>query len=153
MKFKQGKEHINYKHGLYKSRIYAIWASMKSRCYCKSQTDYPYYGARGIKVCDEWKNDFLSFYNWAMSNGYHDDLTLDRINNDGNYESSNCRWVTMKTQANNRRNGRYLTAFGKTQHISDWAKEIGIDRRTLKKRIDCLGWPIEKALSTPIKRR
>ena len=75
---------------------------MKRRCYNKNNKDYGRYGGRGIVMCDEWKNDFMSFYSWAINNGYRDDLTIDRINNDGIYEPDNCKWVTMKEQAQNR---------------------------------------------------
>ncbi len=76
---------------------------MKTRCYKKSDYHYKWYGARNIKICDEWINDFVAFQKWAISNGYSENLTIDRINNDGNYEPNNCRWVDMKTQCNNRR--------------------------------------------------
>lgn len=94
-------------HGKTNTRLYAIWASMRERCLCKSNHAFPYYGERGIGICDEW-NDFERFYEWAMSTGYNEDAkrgdcTLDRIENDKGYEPSNCRWVTMKEQANNRR--------------------------------------------------
>jgi len=91
------------KHGMYKSRIYDIWHCMKDRCYREGNSKYYLYGGRGIRVCDEWKNDFVPFYEWAMSNGYKDDLTLDRIDSDGNYEPSNCRWATVTEQNRNRR--------------------------------------------------
>lgn len=89
-------------HGKYKTRVYSCWANMKSRCKDKSYPSFHRYGGRGIKVCKEWLEDFMSFYNWALNNGYGDNLEIDRINNDGNYEPDNCRWVTKKENASNR---------------------------------------------------
>lgn len=91
------------KHGEHGTRLYTIWQDMLLRCNYSGATGYEYYGGRGIKVCDEWSKDYIPFRDWAKANGYKDYLTLDRINNDGNYEPSNCRWATYKEQNNNSR--------------------------------------------------
>jgi len=140
-------------HGGTGTRLYRIWRAMLSRCNCPSATEYQNYGGRGVCVCNEWKNDYASFREWAFANGYDDHLTIDRIDNDGNYDPSNCRWVTMKVQMNNKSSCHYLEYNGKTQTISEWAREIGISRSVLSQRINRYHWPIEKALTLPIKNR
>lgn len=147
--FKSGTEHIRYKHGMSHSRLHNIWSNMKTRCFTKSYYLYELYGGRGITVCEEWKNDFLSFYTWSMSHGYSENLTLDRIDNNGNYSPENCRWTTMKEQASNRRSNHLLTLNGETKTISEWSKVVGIERRTIQRRLK-LGWTVEKALTTPV---
>lgn len=140
------RETIFTKHNQFGTRLYNIWSKMNSRCYCKSATQYPNYGERGIKVCDEWRK-FIPFYEWSMKNGYRDDLSIDRIDNDGDYCPENCRWVTWKQQANNRRNTRYLTYNGKTMCVKDWEIETGINSVIIKHRIDRQGWSVERALT------
>jgi len=94
---------LHTKHGLRYTRLYRIWADMKARCYNPNSTVYRYYMERGIKICSEWLHDFLAFYRWAMANGYEPNLSIDRINNNGGYEPSNCRWATSAMQATNRK--------------------------------------------------
>ena len=134
---KQARERgVNKTHGMHNSRIYHIWIDMKIRCYNLNNPAYKYYGGRGIKVCDEWKNDFMSFYNWAINNGYNNKLTLDRINNNGNYEPNNCMWATWKEQGNNRRTTRKITLYGETKNAYEFEKQYGIKAGLLIKRFD-----------------
>lgn len=117
-----------------RTRLYRIFDHMKQRCYNKNNNRYKHYGGRGIVVCDEWNSDFDVFYNWAYENGYDDTLTIDRIDVNGNYEPSNCRWITNLEQQNNKRNNVLLTYNGKTQTMAQWARELNINRYTVIKR-------------------
>ena len=136
-------------HGKNGTRLHHIWKSMHERCYCENHQQFKDYGGRGIIICDEWKNDFNSFYEWALNNGYQDNLTIDRINNNGNYEPENCKWSTRKEQSNNQRTNRLLTYNNKTQTVSQWAEEVGLNKHTLQTRIS-RGWSVEDALCRPV---
>lgn len=143
------------KHNMYGTRIYCIYDGMKTRCYNKNFKRYKDYGGRGIKICNEWndkENGFMNFYNWAINNGYRDDLTIDRINNNGNYEPNNCRWVDIKTQANNKTNNFFVTFDNETHTISEWSKILKINKQTLRSRFSN-GWNIEKSLTTLVRKK
>lgn len=146
--------HLKYSHGMARTRIYKIYQHMKERCYKETAKSYHRYGGRGIRICELWlgENGFDNFYDWALQNGYSDELMIDRIDNDGNYEPSNCRWVNAIVQANNRRNNRYVTYNGKTQTISEWSKETGISGATIRARLK-KGCSVGEALYTPTKRK
>lgn len=139
------------KHGLSNDRLYRILKNMKQRCYNPKNPRYNFYGAIGIKVCDEWRNNFKSFYDWAINNGYRDDLTIDRIDVNGNYEPSNCRWITNQEQQFNKHVNHFIEFNGKRQTITEWGLELGIDPNTLGTRLS-KGWDIERTLTTPAKK-
>lgn len=140
---------INQTHGQSNTRLYYIWRSMKQRCMCPTCKSYKDYGGRGITVCEEWQQ-FEPFYEWAMQNGYRNDLSIDRIDNDKGYSPENCRWSTGREQSNNKRNNYTITCNRQTKTISQWSREIGIPKDTIRKRLVNLGWSVEKALTTPI---
>lgn len=126
---------FNRTHNLSKHPLYRVWKAMRNRCNNPNNTAYERYGGRGIKVCDDWNSDFKPFYEWAVSNGYEKGLTIDRIDNDGNYCPENCRWVSYATQNTNKRNIRMITFNGKTQNMKEWANELGIPYKMFAKHI------------------
>lgn len=125
----------NTTHGMCGTRVHGIWLGMWKRCRSNYPTTHNNYGGRGISVCDEWA-DFEVFYEWAMNNGYTDELTIDRIDNDLGYCPDNCRWVDMVTQSNNKRTNRYITYCNERHTIADWARLFGIDYELLRQRIN-----------------
>lgn len=122
-------------HGLSKERIYGIWRGMKSRCQDTDNKKYHNYGGRGINVCKEWQ-DVKIFYKWALENGYEEDLTIERINVNGNYEPSNCTWATWKEQANNKTNSLFIEHEGRVKTLAQWSEDTGIPYGTLKSRMN-----------------
>lgn len=140
----------NKTHNMSNTRIYKIYRGMISRCYKNYSTNYKRYGGRGITVCQEWLDDFMNFYNWAMDNGYSDDLSIDRIYPNGNYEPSNCRWATAKEQANNTRSTVFLTYNGETKSASEWAEITGIRQGTIVRRKTSYGWSDEECLTIKV---
>lgn len=138
---------IHTKHNGTHTRLHRIWLKMRNRCNNPNNDRYASYGGRGIRVCDEWsgENGFVNFRDWALENGYDDSLSIDRINVDGNYEPSNCRWATVKMQARNKRNSRNFTIDGKNKNIAEWCEIYGINENNVRSRIK-LGWTIEEAL-------
>lgn len=137
------------KHGMSNSKLYRVWNGMKNRCYCKTVKSYKDYGARGIDVCDEWRNSPEAFISWALKNGYSDGMTIERIDNEKGYSPDNCKWISKGEQTKNRRNCRLYTYNGKTQVLSEWCKELNVDYKMTHNRINKLHWTFEKAIETP----
>lgn len=133
-------------HHLSSTRLYNIWARMKDRCGNKNHKHYCYYGGNGVCVCEEWKNSFDAFYEWAIANGYEENLTLDRIDSNGIYEPSNCRWATRHEQMLNTSRNRRITYNGETLTVCEWAERIGVNQNTLLYRLR-RGWSVERALT------
>lgn len=133
-------------HGSTNSNLYGVWCAMKTRCTNPNTEAFKNYGGRGVTVCDEWFLDFQNFKDWAYKNGYDENLTIDRIDVNGNYEPSNCRWVTGVAQANNRRSNHAITFNGETHNVTEWATILNINPKTLFNRL-YTGWSIEKALN------
>jgi hypothetical protein len=139
------------KHGMTNTLLYMVWDSFKRRCRDSNHTAYKNYGNRGIYVCDEWKEDFLVFYEWARANGYREGLSIDRIDNDGPYSPDNCRWATNKEQNRNSRNIKLYTYKGEDKCIAEWAEEYDMKQDTLAHRLKTM--TIEQALTKVLYKR
>ena len=131
-------------HGGKGSRLYRIWRNIISRCENPNASEYNNYGGRGIQICEEWR-DFHCFREWSMTNGYRDDLSIDRIDNDGNYTPLNCRWATREEQQANRRTSKIIEYKGRRQTLKEWTNELGIPYSRTQMRIKVLGWSINDA--------
>lgn len=134
-------------HGGTKTRLYNTWQKMRERCNKPTDKNFNRYGGRGIKVCEEWEQSFERFQEWAQTNGYADDLTIDRIDNDKGYNPENCRWATEKQQSNNRRSNRLITFNGQTKTLAEWSDILGMKPRTITRRLDKWGWNVKDALT------
>lgn len=138
-----------FKHGdaNHNVPLYGVWTAMKRRCNNPHAAYYEIYGGRGIKVCDDWQ-DYTVFKEWAISSGYQTGLTIDRIDCDGDYTPSNCRWITMQEQQRNRRNNKHYEYKGKFYTVQEIAQMVGLKPRTIQGRIE-RGWKIEDVVETP----
>lgn len=136
------------------AKEYRAWLKMMARCYDPKEDRYPLYGGRGIRVCDRWMEVPEGFHNFQADMGPAPSKkhTLERIDNDGNYEPTNCRWATWKEQAQNRRTNRHLTFNGETLTMAQWADRLGVDRRVIWKRLH-KKWELDRALTTKIRKR
>lgn len=142
-------------HGLTskKKNLYWVWAAMIQRCENPENKDYSTYGGRGIAVCEEWRNSFKSFHDWAKASGYKKGLTIERVDVDKGYSNDNCIWIINARQSLNCRRSAIITWNGKSQHISDWADDLGIKYKTLRGRIFDYGWSLDRALAEKTRSR
>jgi hypothetical protein len=130
------------------TKLYNVWVSMRQRCFNAKSRDYKDYGGRGITVCKSWL-DYKNFHNWAMTNGYKDGLTIERINVNGDYEPNNCIWVTPDKQAKNTRNNHFISYNGQTKILAEWSRILGVESSLLRYRLKT--WSVEEAFTTPVK--
>lgn len=136
-------------HGGANSRLFNIWVDMRQRCNNPHVPNFNDYGGRGIAVCESWNKSFIAFRNWSLENGYSDLLSIDRINVNGNYEPSNCRWATSKQQAMNTRKNRIVLINGEEKAIHEWCKIYGISEESVYRRVRTFGWSFEQAITIP----
>jgi hypothetical protein len=141
-----------FEHGLSKHSLHRVWRKIIDRCYNEKNKNYNRYGGRGILIYNDWIINFKSFYDWCMANGYKEGLTIDRENNNGNYEPSNCRWVTMKVNARNKENTILITFKTQTKPIGEWCELLNFEYGTIYQRIFKLNQTPEIAFSKPSQR-
>jgi hypothetical protein len=131
------------------TRLYHIWKTMKQRCNYEKHINFKNYGGRGISLCRDW-SDFITFRDWALSNGYLDNLTIERLDVNGNYEPDNCTWATMKEQQNNKRSNTLITYNVETKTLQEWAETLGIGKTTLRYRLNVANWDVEKVFTQKV---
>lgn len=148
---KFGEEHTQHGEASWRTdkrtRLYNIWLLMRKRCNNPKDKCFNLYGGRGISVCEQW-NDYLSFKQWAIGNGYEENLTIDRVDVNGNYTPENCRWATVKEQQNNKRNNHRVTIDGVTHTITEWSEISGVKQPTIRRRLKT--WDAKRAVFTPV---
>jgi len=145
---KQRIQETNIIHGLNKHPLYGQWQNMKNRCYCKNNIGYNFYGEKGIIVCEEWRTEFISFYNWAQCNNWKLGLQIDRIDNDGNYEPKNCRIANYAQQARNRKTNIIVSLDDQSMCLKDYCAKLNVDYPMVRHRFKDLNWSLEKSIST-----
>lgn len=149
----KGQQGFQKTHGMCDHPLYKTWKRMKNRCYNSSCKDYKDYGARGITMCESWKNGFLSFYVWALQSGWKEGLSIEREDVNLGYCAENCKWIPVNEQPKNRRGVMKITHNGETHTIPEWAEKLGISRRTLSARINSKNFTIEQALEMPVNKK
>lgn len=145
-----GKQGFQMKHGLKNHPLYGTWSRMKTRCYNKNCADYPAYGGRGITVCDLWKDDFVEFFYWALKHGWKQGLSIERIDCNCGYSPENCKWIPLNEQSANRRTVKKIAYNGETHSVSEWARIIGISRKTLERRLNSKNFTLQEAIEKPV---
>ena len=134
-------------HNQRHTKIYEVWKTLKQRCFNPTNISYKNYGGRGITICEDWKNNFSSFYEWSMKNGYKEGLSIDRIDNNGNYCPENCRWTDRKTQANNTRTNHFITFRNQTKTIAEWSRHFNLPYSNIFAKLQKNNYDGEKAFA------
>jgi len=146
----QKLRHERAKHSMSGTRLYNIWGGIKSRCYRKNQPSYKSYGGRGIKMCTDWKDSFENFSKWALSNGYDESMTIERIDVNGDYCPENCKWIPLSEQARNRRSNILYEYNGETHCLTEWCERYNKDYYLVRNRIKKDKWSFERAMFEPV---